>query len=573
LGLNFVWQDSKKSIEELAKPVPSPDRRLYPTGRRLATPPPTEEYWQGQVPKLVGGGVPCSQYFFWHNLQKYIRKFVAMGIIIRQSAKSSLVSYIGVLIGTFNVLYLYNKFLTAEQLGLYVALTSFPLVMAGFAHLGTPLVAVRFFNQFASDQDRHHGFLGYLLLVPAVGFTVFMVCYSLGKGFFEGLYGGHSPLLLRYFWVLPVLAFLMMYQSVLEAYCRSHLRIVVPAVLREVFLRLCNSLLALLFGFGLFGFDQLVLLLVLAYILALLALVFYVFWLGKLYLYFDIKLLNKPVFKEMCHYGFWTLLGGLAGIVLPHIEKIMLPAYKGGLQNTAIFNIAASIALVISIPRNTISAIADPLLADSLQKGNMPHVQEIYSKSALNLCIAGCLLFLGIWCNIDDLFALIPNSALYAQGKWVVLMVGLYSLFDMATGLNSEILKNSKYYRTDFAFYIIRFVVLLLINIVLIPKYSYNGAAMAMLVSMVIYNLVKFVYINQKLGIQPFGKAWVLVVALAIFTYLVLWFLGAYLHLGAIGNILVKGSVVLLLFGGGVLVGGLSADITNIYKTIWKKIK
>ena len=92
-----------------------------------------------------------------------------MGIIIRQSLKNSVVTYVGVVIGTLNVLFLYNKFLTPEQLGLYTALTSFPLVFAGFAHLGTPHVGVRFFNQFVDSKRQHNGFLGYILMAPLIG--------------------------------------------------------------------------------------------------------------------------------------------------------------------------------------------------------------------------------------------------------------------------------------------------------------------------------------------------------------------------------------------------------------------
>lgn len=41
-----------------------------------------------------------------------------MGIVIRQSLKGSIVTYLGTAIGTFNVIFLYNKFLSQEQVGL-----------------------------------------------------------------------------------------------------------------------------------------------------------------------------------------------------------------------------------------------------------------------------------------------------------------------------------------------------------------------------------------------------------------------------------------------------------------------
>jgi O-antigen/teichoic acid export membrane protein len=496
-----------------------------------------------------------------------------MGIIIRQSLKNSIVTYVGVAIGTLNVLFLYNKFLSTEQLGLYTALTSFPLVFAGFAHLGTPHVGVRFFNQFVDSKRQHNGFLGYILTAPMIGFLAFLLIYFLLNSSFREIYTKNSPLLIRYFWIFPVITFCLLYQAVLESYSRVNLRIVVPAIIREIFLKCSNSCLALLFGFRYISFDQLVVGIVIVNALAVIFLLVYIKILGQLFLKFDFSFIRKPVFKEMVQYGLWTMMGGATATVLPHIEKLMLPAYTGGLERTAIFNIALSIGLVIAIPRNAIASISEPLLAESWQKNDLNHVEEIYQKSAINLLIIGLFLFLGVWCNIDSIFNIIPNSEVYQKGKFVVLMVGLYSVFDMATGLNSEILKNSPYYKYDLGFYIIRFVILLITNLILIPIYSYNGAALAMLISVIIYNLVKFFFIKQKMGLQPFGIQTVKIILLGLFTYgvtlLLPVFEGSYTMI--LLNIFIKSITIFTLFGGGVLFFRVSTDLNNVINKLVKK--
>ena len=494
-----------------------------------------------------------------------------MGIIIRQSLKNSVVTYVGVAIGTVNVLFLYNKFLTPEQLGLYTALTSFPLVFAGFAHLGTPHVGVRFFNQFVDSKRQHNGFLGYILITPFIGFLLFLLAYWLLDGTFQKIYFKNSPLLIRYFWVFPVITFFLIYQTILDSYSKVNLRIVVPAIIREIFLKSSNSCLALLFGFGYISFDQLVMGIIIANALAVVFLLIYIKILGQLFLKLDFSFVRKPILKEMVQFGLWTMLGGATATVLPHIEKIMLPAYKGGLEQTAIFAIALSIGLVIAIPRNAIASISEPLLAESWQKNDLNHVEEIYQKSAINLLIIGLLLFLGVWCNIDSIFSIIPNSDIYQKGKFVVLMVGLYSVFDMATGLNSEILKNSPYFKYDFIFYIIRFVILLSVNFILIPIYGYNGAAVAMLTSVIVYNLVKFFFIKYKMGLQPFGIQTIKVILLGLLTYVLTLLIP--LFEGNIWmiflNIALKSITILVIFGGGVLWLSVSKDLNKTVKKIW----
>jgi len=495
-----------------------------------------------------------------------------MGIIIRQSIKSSVVTYVGVLIGVLNVLFLFNKFLTTEQLGFYTALSSFPLVFASFANLGTQHVGVRFFNHFSDPEHKHNGFFGYLLVAPLIGFLLFMAVYTLGQDVFKNIYIKNSPLLVEHYWYFPAITFFLLYNLDLEAYSRAHLRIVVPTILREVFLKLSNSILALLFGFKYITFDQLLYGIVLAYFLNVCFLLVYIKALGRLYLKFDFSFLSKPIFKEMYRYGLWTILGGLTATLLINIEQIMLPAYKGGLNSTAIFFIATNIGLVITIPRNAIASISEPLLASSWRNNNVAHIKEIYQKSSLNLLIVGCFLFLGIWSNIDSIFKIIPKASIFSQGKFVVLMVGINSLFDMATGLNSEVLKNSRLYRFDLGFYIIRFIFLILANLILIPLYDYNGAAVSLLVSGVVYNLAKFYFIKQKLLMQPFSLGTIKVILWGLLTYAatLLFPVPEDNFWPIVLNIALKSLLIISIFGFGIFFLNISEDLNKTIKSLLK---
>jgi hypothetical protein len=101
-----------------------------------------------------------------------------MGIVIRQSLKGSIVTYLGTAIGTFNVIFLYNKFLSQEQVGLIAgALVSIPLIFASFTQLGIPHIAVRFFPHFDDPANGHKGFFTFLLDPPIFVFSIFVLGY------------------------------------------------------------------------------------------------------------------------------------------------------------------------------------------------------------------------------------------------------------------------------------------------------------------------------------------------------------------------------------------------------------
>jgi O-antigen/teichoic acid export membrane protein len=500
-----------------------------------------------------------------------------MGIIVRQGFKSSIVSYIGVVIGIFNILILYNQYLTQEQLGLYAStLLTFPVIYMSFALLGVPSVAVRFHSRFQDHESRRQLFT-FIIITPLVGLAAFAGLYLLFKPLYIRFYLDHSPMLVKYYYIFIPLTVGMVYLLALESYSRINLRIAVPSLIREVGLRLSNSLFVILFGFKIITFDTMVSLTVASYGLAIVAMLIYLHFQNRLYTSLDFGFIRHPAFKEMYRYGLWVLLGGASAALLPHIEKVLLPAFEGGLGSTAIFDIASRIALVISIPRNSIVMISAPIISEAYARNDIAHIDTIYKKSSLNLFIIGTFLFLGIWSNIDAIFSIIPKSDIYSQGKWVVLMVGVSRIADMATGLNSEILTNSKFYRYDIVFMLFFTVLILLSSQFLIPVYGYNGAAAAALLSTVTYNVLKLFFIRKKMGIQPFTKGTLKVIALAILVYTVVYFIpypASDRSLPAtLLDIAIRSITVAVIFGGGILAWNVSEDISMGFRAGWSFVR
>ena len=494
-----------------------------------------------------------------------------MGIVIRQSLKASIVTYLGTAIGTFNVIFLYNQFLNQDEVGLIAgALVSIPLIFASFTQLGIPQLAVRFFPHFDDQENGHNGFFSFLLLAPLFGLSLFTLGYLALRETFHTIYADTSPLLPKYFYYIIPLTGSFLYMAILEAYARVHLRIVVPAIIRELLLRLSNSALILGFGLGYLNLDQLVLGITLSYVFAVIGLLIYIKQLKRFYTRLDFSFLRKPMFNEMLQYGGWVILAGASFTLIQHVEKLMLPAYAGGLGTTAVFDINSRMGLMIAIPRNVIAAISTPILAQAWKRNDHAQIADIYKKSSANLLLVGCFLFLGIWCNLDFIYQIIPNHEVYEAGKWVVLMVGISKVIDMGTGLNSEILINSKYYRYDLIFYLILAIGIVVGNLIFIPLYSYNGAALASLIALGGYNAIKYFFLWNKMGMQPFDlKTLGIILCSLIIAYVVLaipvfsgnWFL----------NVGIRSSAVTVLFTLACWGFNLSPDIRQLIENKLKK--
>lgn len=101
-----------------------------------------------------------------------------MGIVARQSIKGTIINYIGVAVGFVTTFFVMTKYLTAEEVGLTRVLTDAAILMSSLAQLGTNTSAMRYYPYFKDDANRDNGFFGWTILIPAIGFVMFLILFS-----------------------------------------------------------------------------------------------------------------------------------------------------------------------------------------------------------------------------------------------------------------------------------------------------------------------------------------------------------------------------------------------------------
>ena len=148
--------------------------------------------------------------------------------------------------------------------------------------------------------------------------------------------------------------------------------------------------------------------------------------------------------------------------------------------------------------------VALPIITESWKQHNLKKLQEIYSQTSLNQLIIGGFIFLVVWINIDLLLSTLKDA--YLQVKPLILIVGLGKLFDLATGANAEILVLSKHSKITMATYIFLIIASTLANLLLIPLWGLIGSAVATSVSLILYNLIRMVFLYATYRLQPFSN-------------------------------------------------------------------
>ncbi|MBN3584607.1 polysaccharide biosynthesis C-terminal domain-containing protein [Algoriphagus aestuarii] len=443
-----------------------------------------------------------------------------MGKIASQSLQTALFSYLGVVIGYFNVLWLFPYALEASQLGTFRTIQDLGLLFVPFAQLGLGHGITRYFPKLESNQSA---FLSFSMLLALGGFLLVGSIFLLLKEQIIQLFAVNSPQVIDFLQVVLLITFFSLLSSILDAYARSYLKIAVPTFFREVFLRLLTGILVGSYFLDLIPFNLVMNGLVLVYGIAALGVLVYLLWLGVLKL--DFTWGNFPIgFRtSFLKFSLITFLATAASTLIMKIDSIMVSSMVS-LEANAIYTIAFSMALVIELPRRAISQVVMPVIADHFAKGNLPEINSLYKQVSNRQLYVCLLLFLGIWANIDNLYYLIPNKGIYEAGKYVVFLIGLGKLFDVLFSVNSEVLVFSKYYRFNLVATILMSMLIVALNYWLIPIFGIEGAALASAMVMLLFNLVKYFFLKLKLGFDPFTLETVKILAVGAVTYLPFYF-------------------------------------------------
>lgn len=483
-----------------------------------------------------------------------------MGVIKRQGLKNTISSYLGIVIGFANLIIIQPYFLTKEELGLTRVLYSFALLVAMFVPLGIGNTTTRFFPLFRNTDRRHHGFFGFMLLFPLAGFVVASLAIWMLKDFIFAQYVRESPLFIEFFNYVFPLIFCLAFISVLSVYCFSNLKSTVPSYLNDIVVRLLTIAVVSIYYLRWITLDEFILCFTGIYAIQLAGLIIYIFYFDKPGFKIDREHFQKQNIGKLISYSLLLWFASVAAIGLKYFDSLMLGKYMA-LSFVGIYTVAAFIPTIIEAPLNAFEKIAASRIAYAWKEKNMEEINSIYRKSSLYLFIFGGLLFLNVNLNITDLFSFLPAG--YEAGTSVVFILSTATLYNMATGLNAPILFNSERYRTGAVFLVLLAVVAVVLQMIFIPMYGLEGAALATCLASIFYNSLLFWYVLKHYQLQPFGKDNLRVAMLIMILLIFGWFMPDFEN--RVLNILWHSGVISGLYASVIYRLGFANEIFNLF--------
>lgn len=492
-----------------------------------------------------------------------------MGIVIRKSLITSILSYLGIIIGYLNILYFFPKFLSRDQIGLYRLILNSAILLTPFAQAGIMQGIIRFYPVFnKQDKAKDFTFFVFLFSITSIALVSGLLLFF-QDAILDFLFSENIDQIREFYPLLIYLVILMSFIAVFEGFERAKLRIILINFLKDVYIRLLTAITIFLYFQQILDFNGLLYSLLFIYGSAALILGINLFRKHQISLHIPLKISFREL-TEVLRYNFFMVISVGSSLVVGTIDSLMVSAYLGLTEN-GIYTTLFFVAVVIEIPKRAISQLAYSLYAKSFAANKLQEIRILYGKTALNQLIIGLLLYIGIVANLHNLFAFIPNGEDYIAGKWVIIIIGASKVIDMAAGANGELIVMSKHYK--FNVYLIALLAGLTIisNILLIPILGLSGAALATLLSLVCFNGAKLLFIYKKFGMQPFSWQTMISLVIGILSLLVGLYLPVIDH--NLADLFIRSVIVAVLYSGLILFTGVSPDINQFVGETWTRIR
>lgn len=496
-----------------------------------------------------------------------------MSQVRRQSIISTVFVYAGFLTGFVNT-FLFTRqgspFSPSEyaMTGIFIAVGN---LMYAFANLGMVAVVYKFYPYYNDNlPKKKNDLLTWTLLICLIGFLLVIFAGVIFKDLVVRKFGGNSPLFLQYYkWTFPF-GFGILLFSLFEVFGWNIRKSIFTTFLREVFFKLLTFLLIFLLSFQLIhSFDTFIKLYAFTYGITALLLMYFLIVRGEFQITFSVSRVTKKFYRKMVAMASLVYFGGTIYMIAQFIDTLVIMSLLGT-GPAGIFALGSVVSGLVQAPQRGAIAAAIPVLSKAWKDKDFERIKLIYQRSGINLLIASLGIFFIIWLSYSDIVISFKLKPAYLDSLWIFFYLGLARVIDLGTGVNSQIIGTSVYWRFEFISGMVLLALIVPLNYMLVKHFGIVGAGYSNLIAMSVYNIIRILFLYRKYDMHPFNRKTVYAILLAITAYVICYYSFNSIH--GFTGIFLRSIVFLLLFGGPVVYFKLSPDILPVWNTVKKRI-
>jgi len=460
---------------------------------------------------------------------------------IAELAKKSTISFIAKIIKyivTVVSTIVIGKLLGAKIYGQYVYIVSVLSFFVTLAKMGFDSGVVSFLARNTLTQEQKKSLLTYAVLVVAIFSTCLVTIGYLNINFISNKILNNVQY--KYLLILMIPTIIInsvrsLFRNSLRALRRVHEILFIGDVATPIF-----KILIVAFVVLCFKLKSPVVLVIGQYLSTIALLIYYIFRVKKLgYLgNIDWKLDNRQILL----FSIPLLLAGITNTLTANIDKYML-GFLLGAKEVGIYRSAVEYAQIPNLALMSVNLFFGPLIANLYYDNRKTELAKMYHLATKAITVFSFFVFGIIVLFSTEIMGLAGKE--FREGGTVLILVALGQVFNASIGSVALINTMTGHPKLTFIASFTSLISNIILNSVMIKSFGMNGAAIATMVSIIITNLVSFIFMYKNLKIQPYDKS----SAKLLVTFLIAT-LGVYAlqHFTSLHSILLFLSIYVIIF-------------------------
>lgn len=418
-------------------------------------------------------------------------------------------NYLGSFLGAFYMLFLI-PIIFDNQLDNYGGLVSLINLVSLYSFislLATPNTIIKYYPN--ENKENKENLISFLMLISICGTILSCIIFY---------FGNHKPIVFQFnkhsielntiFYLLIISQTL---NSFLTGYCLSIQKTNVPTFLNNTFLKIFSFLSILLLFYDLITIKTFVFLYFTQYILVT---IFFITYTRNVKTdVFKISFKTPKNIKEIIMYSIFNIFTAASISIVTKIDTEMIRNY---IDQTGVtyYSYVIFFVMIMLIPKNSISSVSKTIISRDIIRLDSNSFKIKYQRISIIYFTTTLIVFLGIMINLDDILSMLGTKFNNTDLKVPIIILGIGRLLESICIPNYYILQYSKYYKTDIIFQAIGVSLVILLNIILIPKTGLVGAALSSALVFIFNGVSRSLYIYKKYQLIPLGKKYILKCAL-----------------------------------------------------------
>ena len=218
------------------------------------------------------------------------------------------------------------------------------------------------------------------------------------------------------------------------------------------------------------------------------------------------KRFNKPpsfffTYKEIFLASYPMAISAIAYFIMQGIDVLILTIYSS-FESVAYYSVAVKLSTLTALSLLSVNIVVAPKIAEIYEKRKTDELQLLIKKSTRLIFVISIFLLSFIFLFSEHILSLFGPNYIVASAPLVILLSA--QLYNSLSGPSAIYLNMTGKQRALNLILIIGLLTNIFLNLYLIPNYGMNGAAIATLVSLVLWNSMAAIYIYFKDSIKVF---------------------------------------------------------------------